>query len=94
MRFKVMGRERERKLSLSIKKRETSGSVKQELKDRLIDLPGGSGTETFEDKEESDFLFDICLTQLLISDFGRSRFFAIFSQFPARFAALSCVNQK
>lgn len=31
--------------------------------DRLIDLPGGSGTETFEDKEESDFLFDICLTQ-------------------------------
>lgn len=92
MRFKVMGRERERKLSLSIKKRETSGSVKQELKDRLIDLPGGSGTETFEDKEESDFFFDICLTQLLIS--GRSRFFAIFCQFPARFAALSCVNQK
>lgn len=79
MRFKVMGRERARKLSLSIKKRETSGSVKQELKDRLIDLPGGSGTETFEDKKESDFLFDICLTQLLIS--GRSRFLLFFVNF-------------
>lgn len=83
MRFKVIGREtfgeRERKLSFSIKKRETSGSVKQELKDRLIDLPGGRGTETFEDKEESDFLFDICLTELLNS--GRSRFLLFFVHF-------------
>lgn len=79
MRFKVIGRERERKLSFSIKKTETSGSVKQELKDRLIDLPGGSVTETFEDKEESDFLFDICLTQLLIS--GRSHFLLFFVHF-------------
>lgn len=54
--------------------------------DRLIDLPGGSGTETFEDKEESDFLFDICLAQQ-----EEVVFFAIFCQFPPRFAALSAL---
>lgn len=66
MRLKVIEKEREGKLSISIKNGAATGSEKQEPTDGLIDLPGGSGTKTFEDKEVSDFLFDICLIQLLL----------------------------
>lgn len=50
MRLKVIEKEREAKLSMSIKKGEATDTVKLEPIDKLIDLRGLSGTKTFGDK--------------------------------------------